>query len=126
MERRAADTQVDTLKRALGSVVLRRGLEVNASELPPLIEAVVCCYLTPLQRDLYERIVASYRKQDSLPVLTLLERTCAHPSLIYYAETAGTPTDLATVWPNGFNPLGRDLWQWSGKMQVRLYSCRCR
>ena len=52
MERRAADQPLETLKRALSSVVLRRGLEVNASVLPPLVETVVCCYLSELASNL--------------------------------------------------------------------------
>ena len=83
------------------------------------IESLQCVSTGPLQRALYEKIVNSSQKKDSLPVITLLEHVCAHPNLLYFAETSGMQIDLASVWPLDFNPLDTTkLFEWSGKMQV--------
>lgn len=87
-----------SLKMLLAPIVTRRRKADVESELPPKIESVVHCKLSPLQKQLYKQYVnqmtgpllsgSSELEQNSkvhfslLSALTRLRQICCHPSLL--------------------------------------------
>jgi SNF2 family DNA or RNA helicase len=84
------------LKMLLAPILTRRRKIEVESELPPKIESVVHCQLSPQQKSLYRQYVAQFTgsfehgigKKDNnshfalLSALTRLRQICCHPSLI--------------------------------------------
>lgn len=71
--------------------VIRRTNDILSKYLPPKVEQVVCCRLTPLQRDMYKKLASKLLRQasgerstcSSLAFITHLKKLCNHPGLIY-------------------------------------------
>jgi hypothetical protein len=91
------------LRRRLRPFVLRRHKSEVAKELPPRQEQVLYCDLGPAQRQLYERVKATYReavlgkvRRDGVRAATLsvlealmrLRQACCDPGLLPYPEAA--------------------------------------
>ena len=95
IERRGDPEVKKQLKRVVGPFILRRTKmdpEV-ASELPPRVDTVVECSLTPEQAQIYEEEVRQalqnvqgleglHRKGAILSLLTRLKQLCDHPGLL--------------------------------------------
>lgn len=95
----------DSLKRLLAPILMRRRKSEVESELPPKIESVVHCKLSPLQRKLYKHFVQEMTGQllntndvlissttkvhfSLLAALTRLRQICCHPSLLLADDEA--------------------------------------
>jgi len=91
-ERRLAAEKLGALRKLCSDVMLCRGKEVNEDMLPDLHEIVVVCKLTPLQQELYGRLLAMRGRLRStnhhamgLQLVDLLRKTCAHPYQVYFS-----------------------------------------
>ena len=95
IERHANRTKLDELQNIVHPFMLRRTKSQVLEELPPKIEEIRKCELSPEQVKLYQGVINSkaqtliaqlYRKADSIPyihifaVLTYLKQICNHPS----------------------------------------------
>lgn len=73
----------EELSRITGQFILRRSNNLNRKYLPPKLEYVVFCALTPLQRSIYERIVGKGAASvEALQVISALRKLCNHPRLL--------------------------------------------
>ena len=75
--------------------VIRRTNDILSKYLPPKVEQVVCCRLTPLQNQMYKSLISSKLVKSavngnatggsfsSLAFITHLKKLCNHPGLIY-------------------------------------------
>eukprot|EP00049_Salpingoeca_infusionum_P015532 m.303442 g.303442 ORF g.303442 m.303442 type:complete len:779 (+) comp15893_c0_seq5:229-2565(+) len=97
--------------------VIRRTNSILSKYLPPKVEQLVCCKLTPLQTAMYQRLIQSKvaamaDKQgaafSSLAFITNLKKLCNHPALIYGKIEAGEPgfSDLADLVPGSAGAAG--------------------
>jgi len=105
-----------------GNFILRRTAKINQQYLPPKVDNLVFCKLTPLQTKLYQRICKQAttvvlqdtgrkgRETSTFTAITHLKKLCNDPSLVYdkykeeFADTSGFK-------PNTYQP------QFSGKLQ---------
>jgi DNA repair and recombination RAD54-like protein len=102
--------------------VIRRTNALLSKYLPPKVEQIVCCRLTPLQTLLYKAfsksnmdVVAaaveasgnakSKGSFSSLSAITQLKKLCNHPALIYEAAKSGESGlgDLYPLFPPNFS-----------------------
>ncbi|KAI8521239.1 DNA repair and recombination protein rad54b [Branchiostoma belcheri] len=96
-EKTLGATRAEELSRLTGQFTLRRTEDVNNKYLPPKVEAVVFCRPTPLQLDIYRKLLCSRvlrsflysnRPTDGslhLMCISALKKLCNDPSLIYTA-----------------------------------------
>ncbi len=88
-----------SLKALISPILTRRRKSEVESELPPKIENIVHCKLSPEQRALYKQYVAQMKSSFNdkntnethftmLSALTRLRQICCHPSLILGKEAA--------------------------------------
>eukprot|EP00051_Salpingoeca_urceolata_P013516 m.169717 g.169717 ORF g.169717 m.169717 type:complete len:747 (+) comp17812_c0_seq1:185-2425(+) len=114
--------------------IIRRTNNILSKYLPPKVEQVVCCRLSPIQAEMYKLFVKSKSVRQalagasggggrssfsSLSAITTLKKLCNHPGLIYekakYRE-AGFE-GVVEAFPSDFNP--REFQpELSGKMLV--------
>ncbi|CAI5484086.1 unnamed protein product [Closterium sp. Yama58-4] len=128
------------LSDRVNQFILRRTNALLSNHLPPKIVEIVCCRMTDLQRQLYERFIHSKnvrtaledgKKARALASITALKKLCNHPKLLYDsirgggAEAAGFEDALPLFPPAMFNERsgawtgGGGAWvQLSGKMVV--------
>ncbi|CAI7789599.1 unnamed protein product [Closterium sp. NIES-54] len=128
------------LSDRVNQFILRRTNALLSNHLPPKIVEIVCCRMTDLQRQLYERFIHSKnvrtaledgKKARALASITALKKLCNHPKLLYDsiraggAEAAGFEDTLPLFPPEMFNGRsgtwtgGGGTWvQLSGKMVV--------
>lgn len=83
--------------------VIRRTNDILSKYLPPKIEQVVCCRLTPLQMSMYKQLLSrivkagivdgkaadSGSKFSTLAYITHLKKLCNHPDLVYDLAKVG-------------------------------------
>uniref|UniRef100_A0A915HI60 DNA repair and recombination protein RAD54-like n=1 Tax=Romanomermis culicivorax TaxID=13658 RepID=A0A915HI60_ROMCU len=100
----------------------------------PQDELIVCCRMTKMQKEIYERFIhskstiAQMKAADSgyaststsLAAITNLKKLCNHPAMIYEkcAENAEGFEKCAELFPIGFNPQKQLQVDLSGKMRV--------
>ncbi|GJP32970.1 hypothetical protein CLOM_g17541 [Closterium sp. NIES-68] len=150
-ERALGNERSAELSEKVNQFILRRTNALLSNHLPPKIVEIVCCRMTELQRQLYQRFIHSKnvrmaledgRKARVLASITALKKLCNHPKLIYDsiraggAEAAGFEDALDLFPPTMFNDRsggwtgGGGAWvQLSGKMVVLarlLAHLRCR
>lgn len=104
----------DTLKMLLSPVVMRRRKKEVEAELPPKIENIVHCPLSPEQKVLYKKFIQqlggnlgqdltleaksnSHTHFTLLSALTRLRQICCHPSLILGKEAHGQSSGKITA-----------------------------
>ena len=79
--------------------VIRRTNALLSKYLPPKVEQVVCCRLTPLQSSIYKSILSSSAAKaalreggataSTLDVITKLKKLCNHPSILWEEGKVG-------------------------------------
>ena len=73
----------EELSRITSQFILRRSNTLNRKYLPPKLEYVVFCALTPFQRDIYERIIGNGSASvEALQIISALRKLCNHPRLL--------------------------------------------
>eukprot|EP00066_Takifugu_rubripes_P023463 XP_011612729.1 PREDICTED: DNA repair and recombination protein RAD54-like isoform X1 [Takifugu rubripes] len=93
-DRQAGEEKLTELISVVNRCLIRRTSDILSKYLPVKIEQVVCCRLTPLQKELYQRFVRQAEPLDSLEEggkmnvstlssITSLKKLCNHPALIY-------------------------------------------
>ncbi|XP_052774234.1 DNA repair and recombination protein RAD54-like isoform X2 [Mya arenaria] len=87
--------KLQELASIVNKCIIRRTQALLTQYLPVKIEAVVCCGMTDLQREMYQRLVDSKAADvvrqaangkssaGSLSFITQLKKLCNHPDLIY-------------------------------------------
>jgi DNA repair and recombination RAD54-like protein len=81
------------LARMTSEFILRRTSQVNKKYLPPKVDQIIFCRLTPLQRELYKSISSRFKLQSNdlnhserettFSLITDLKKLCNDPKLIY-------------------------------------------
>lgn len=106
--------------------IIRRTNALLSKYLPPKVEQVVCCRLTPLQVAMYNALLKSsmirqalQTSNSSLSSITTLKKLCNHPQLLYEKARNGEEglEDMYELFPPGYSPktFSPEL---SGKMMV--------
>ena len=79
------------LGQLVNQFILRRTNTLLSDHLPPKLVCVVCCSLSKLQLDMYERFLSSKiarqaanggKQTQVLPAITALKKLCNHPTLL--------------------------------------------
>eukprot|EP00899_Mesostigma_viride_P007949 jgi/Mesvir1/17155/Mv07580-RA.1 len=140
-ERRKADERAAELSTRVNQFILRRTNELLSKHLPPKLVQVVCCRLSPLQKQLYTHFlksttvkaaVANAKPSKVLASITAMKKLCNHPKLIYDMIRSGAASqaagfeDCAQFFPEGMFERHRgaapfsmvDACHLSGKMAV--------
>ncbi|EDQ90307.1 uncharacterized protein MONBRDRAFT_16342 [Monosiga brevicollis MX1] len=97
-EKDLGEARAEELNRTIHEFVLRRTKEVNAAYLPPKTDYVVFCQPTPLQLQLYQRLIATQFVRSCmnavrggtrhLLVIAALRMLCNAPSLLAGRQSA--------------------------------------
>ncbi|XP_035527512.1 DNA repair and recombination protein RAD54B [Morone saxatilis] len=92
-ERVLGEERAAELSRLTGMFILRRTQEIINRYLPPRLDWTLFCDPTPLQRELYTRLLghrvfraclqASTQTHTHLACITALKKLCNHPGLLY-------------------------------------------
>uniref|UniRef100_A0A4W4EK43 DNA repair and recombination protein RAD54-like n=1 Tax=Electrophorus electricus TaxID=8005 RepID=A0A4W4EK43_ELEEL len=92
-DRCAGEEKLKELISVVNRCLIRRTSDILSKYLPVKIEQVVCCRLTPLQRELYRLFLSQAKPAEcvqqgrvsmsSLSSITSLKKLCNHPTLIY-------------------------------------------
>lgn len=89
-----------TLIKEVEPFVLRRDTSVLTKELPQLAEFVVVVPLTPIQGDLYDKLLSILRKQQKrvnlLQAFSYSTKLCAHPQVLFDAYERLIAIDVAS------------------------------
>ena len=132
-DRQKGTDKLNELVSTVNKCIIRRTQAILSKYLPVKVEQVVCCSLTPLQKDLYQLMVATKAaKMDlsksggislsSLAFITQLKKLCNHPELLLTANKDDNNgiERLEELFPSGYHPkhFQPDL---SGKMKVLDY-----
>ncbi|KAK1340147.1 hypothetical protein QTO34_018711 [Cnephaeus nilssonii] len=139
-DRQLGEERLRELTSIVNRCLIRRTSDILSKYLPVKIEQVVCCRLTPLQTELYQRFLRQAKPAEelregkmsvsSLSSITSLKKLCNHPALIYdkcVEEEDGFEGAL-DVFPPGYSSKVLEP-QLSGKMLVLDYIlalCRAR
>ncbi|KAK3286246.1 DNA-dependent ATPase protein rad54 [Cymbomonas tetramitiformis] len=97
-ERALGNERSAGLSAFVNQFILRRTNTLLSNHLPPKVVEVVCCALTPLQRELYDhflkskaaKVALSGKQSKVLAAITALRKLCNHPKLIYDMLNAGS------------------------------------
>ncbi|XP_077573150.1 DNA repair and recombination protein RAD54-like [Stigmatopora nigra] len=128
-DRRKGEEKLQELIGIVNRCLIRRTSDILSKYLPVKIEQVVCCKLTPLQAELYERFLKQAKPVEalqsakaavsSLSSITLLKKLCNHPALIYDKCLRGEEGFRGAVelFPAGYSTKSLEP-QLSGKMAV--------
>uniref|UniRef100_A0A672PLF8 RAD54 like n=1 Tax=Sinocyclocheilus grahami TaxID=75366 RepID=A0A672PLF8_SINGR len=97
--RAAGEEKLKELICIVNRCLIRRTSDILSKYLPVKIEQVVCCKLTPFQKELYklflkqakpvESVQSGKISVSSLSSITSLKKLCNHPALIYEKCLAG-------------------------------------
>ncbi|KAD2806103.1 hypothetical protein E3N88_39480 [Mikania micrantha] len=100
-EKLLANERSTELSAKVNQFILRRTNALLSNHLPPKIVEVVCCKLTPLQKELYTHFIHSKNVKQAiaedvkqtkvLAYITALKKLCNHPKLIYDTMKSGNP-----------------------------------
>ncbi|KAF5757912.1 putative DNA helicase chromatin remodeling SNF2 family [Helianthus annuus] len=100
-EKHLANERSAELSAKVNQFILRRTNALLSNHLPPKIVEVVCCKLTPLQKELYTHFIHSKNVKQAiaedvkqtkvLAYITALKKLCNHPKLIYDTMKSGNP-----------------------------------
>ncbi|XP_071716163.1 protein CHROMATIN REMODELING 25 [Rutidosis leptorrhynchoides] len=100
-EKNLANERSAELSAKVNQFILRRTNALLSNHLPPKIVGVVCCKLTPLQKELYNHFIHSKNVKQAisedvkqtkiLAYITALKKLCNHPKLIYDTMKSGNP-----------------------------------
>nr|XP_043625344.1 protein CHROMATIN REMODELING 25 [Erigeron canadensis] len=100
-EKNLANERSAELSAKVNQFILRRTNALLSNHLPPKIVEVVCCKLTPLQKELYNHFIHSKNVKQAitedvkqtkiLAYITALKKLCNHPKLIYDTMKSGNP-----------------------------------
>ncbi|XP_039741053.1 DNA repair and recombination protein RAD54-like isoform X2 [Pteropus medius] len=92
-DRQLGEERLRELTSIVNRCLIRRTSDILSKYLPVKFEQVVCCRLTPLQTELYQRFLRQAKPADelregkmsvsSLSSITSLKKLCNHPALIY-------------------------------------------
>ncbi|GAA6083770.1 DNA repair and recombination protein RAD54-like, partial [Tachysurus ichikawai] len=92
-ERAVGEEKLKELISIVNRCLIRRTSDILSKYLPVKVEQVVCCRLTPLQKELYKLFLKQAKPAEtlqqgkisvsSLSSITSLKKLCNHPSLIY-------------------------------------------
>ncbi|ELK34622.1 PREDICTED: DNA repair and recombination protein RAD54-like [Myotis davidii] len=131
-ERQLGEERLRELTSIVNRCLIRRTSDILSKYLPVKIEQVVCCRLTPLQTELYQRFLRQAKPAEelregkmsvsSLSSITSLKKLCNHPALIYdkcVEEEDGFEGAL-DIFPPGYSSKVLEP-QLSGKMLVLDY-----
>ncbi|GKC58705.1 protein chromatin remodeling 25 [Tanacetum coccineum] len=101
VEKQLANERSGELSAKVNQFILRRTNALLSNHLPPKIVEVVCCKLTPLQKELYTHFIHSKNVKQAiaedvkqtkiLAYITALKKLCNHPKLIYDTMKSGNP-----------------------------------
>lgn len=80
-ERTRGQERLEELIAIVNRCLIRRTNALLSRYLPVKTEHIVCCAVTPLQREWYNLLAAS-RGTTPLATITLLKKLCNHPSLV--------------------------------------------
>ncbi|XP_028399661.1 LOW QUALITY PROTEIN: DNA repair and recombination protein RAD54-like [Dendronephthya gigantea] len=134
-DRHKGTEKLNELVSLVNKCIIRRTQAILSKYLPVKVEQVVCCALTPVQKELYQRLVSSKAAKielgksgggisfSSLAFITQLKKLCNHPELLLSDDKEGKKSEvkgLKELFSDGqkskhFQP---DL---SGKMKVLDY-----
>ena len=123
------------LSNIVNKFILRRTNTLLSKHLPPKLTQVVVVNLSPMQREMYARVVTDAQRKkkmgDVLACITSLKKLCNHPQLLYRAKNAKSnkSMDFSEFFPQDFGSSlrrkGGDARSanssnvdWSGKMQL--------
>ncbi|KAM5266404.1 DNA repair and recombination protein RAD54-like isoform 3-T3 [Hipposideros larvatus] len=131
-DRQLGEERLRELTSIVNRCLIRRTSDILSKYLPVKIEQVVCCRLTPLQTELYQRFLRQAKPAEelcegkmtvsSLSSITSLKKLCNHPALIYdkcVEEEDGFEGAL-DIFPPGYSSKSLEP-QLSGKMLVLDY-----
>ncbi|XP_036111313.1 DNA repair and recombination protein RAD54-like isoform X3 [Molossus molossus] len=131
-DRQLGEERLRELTSIVNRCLIRRTSDILSKYLPVKIEQVVCCRLTPLQTELYQRFLRQAKPAEelregkmsvsSLSSITSLKKLCNHPALIYdkcVEEEDGFKGAL-DIFPPGYSSKALEP-QLSGKMLVLDY-----
>ncbi|XP_066125397.1 DNA repair and recombination protein RAD54-like isoform X2 [Saccopteryx bilineata] len=131
-DRQRGEERLRELTSIVNRCLIRRTSDILSKYLPVKVEQVVCCRLTPLQTELYQRFLRQAKPAEelregkmtvsSLSSITSLKKLCNHPALIYdkcVEEVDGFEGAL-DIFPPGYSSKSLEP-QLSGKMLVLDY-----
>uniref|UniRef100_H3CGJ1 DNA repair and recombination protein RAD54-like n=1 Tax=Tetraodon nigroviridis TaxID=99883 RepID=H3CGJ1_TETNG len=130
-ERQAGEEKLSQLIGVVNRCLIRRTSDILSKYLPVKVEQVVCCRLSPLQKELYKRFLRQAGPLDalgdananlSLSSITSLKKLCNHPALIHdkCVEAAEGFEGALDLFPPGYCTKAVEP-QLSGKMLVLDY-----
>eukprot|EP00050_Salpingoeca_kvevrii_P021233 m.108111 g.108111 ORF g.108111 m.108111 type:complete len:758 (-) comp9245_c1_seq1:669-2942(-) len=116
-EQQLGAERLNEMGQLVNKCIIRRTNALLSKYLPPKVEQVVCCRLSPVQADMYKAFVKSkaVRKAlagesvkgsfSSLSSITALKKLCSHPSLIFDKAKNREPgfEDIYNLFPGDFN-----------------------
>lgn len=132
-QRHKGTEKLNELVSLVNKCIIRRTQAILSKYLPVKVEQVVCCSLTPLQKELYQLMVATKADKtdlsksgsisfSSLAFITQLKKLCNHPELLLTAnkDNKSSIEGLEELFPGGYHTkqFQPDL---SGKMKVLDY-----
>ncbi|KAG0415724.1 hypothetical protein HPB47_007073 [Ixodes persulcatus] len=94
-ERARGQERLEELITIVNRCLIRRTNALLSRYLPVKTEHIVCCAMTPIQREWYDRL-ASMRGGTPLATITLLKKLCNHPSLVRECFPDSGPTFKAS------------------------------
>ncbi|XP_019123536.2 DNA repair and recombination protein RAD54-like [Larimichthys crocea] len=131
-DRQTGEEKLKELISIVNRCLIRRTSDILSKYLPVKIEQVVCCRLTPLQKELYKRFLRQAKPIEtlqegkinvsSLSSITSLKKLCNHPALIYDKCVEGEEgfEGALDLFPPGYCTKAVEP-QLSGKMLVLDY-----
>ncbi|KAM9482887.1 DNA repair and recombination protein RAD54-like [Clarias gariepinus] len=131
-ERDIGEEKLKELISIVNRCLIRRTSDILSKYLPVKVEQVVCCRLTPLQKELYNLFLKQAKPVEtlqqgkisvsSLSSITSLKKLCNHPSLIYEKCVGGDEgfAGALELFPPGYSTKAVEP-QLSGKMLVLDY-----
>ncbi|KYR01271.1 SNF2-related domain-containing protein [Tieghemostelium lacteum] len=112
-EKRLGKERSLELTRLTSQFILRRTAVINTQYLPPKIEYIVVCKLTPLQTSIYKHLIHSVKEgsfastSGALPLITTLKKLSNCVELVYLPDKEN-PTELnqstLSLFPKEWNP----------------------
>ncbi|XP_065314319.1 DNA repair and recombination protein RAD54-like [Gordionus sp. m RMFG-2023] len=112
-ERARSAEKLKELLDIVNKCIIRRTSALLVQYLPVKVEMIVCCQLSSLQRQLYQKILTEFHcksnhnlkmSSSTLASITLLKKLCNHPELIYDKCVKGEDglEGCASLFPSGF------------------------
>eukprot|EP00048_Salpingoeca_helianthica_P005722 m.90929 g.90929 ORF g.90929 m.90929 type:complete len:763 (+) comp13715_c1_seq1:148-2436(+) len=125
-EQKTGQERLLEMGQLVNRCIIRRTNSLLSKYLPPKVEQVVCCRLTPLQAEMYKFMLQTNTVRralsstgSSLSSITTLKKLCNHPALLFDKAKAGEDDldDLLPLFPPGYHP--KNFYpELSGKMLV--------